>query len=103
MQNIRRAYSSNPHLSRVSQDSKTKFVPDRPGHDTRYAIDATKIMKEIKWKPVESFESGLKKTIKWYLDNSKWCERVLDGTYMRQRLGSKDCQHMIIVIASQAN
>ena len=63
------------------------FVKDRPGHDLRYAIDARKIQQELGWTPVESFETGLKKTVHWYLDNQTWCKRVQDGSYQRQRLG----------------
>ena len=63
------------------------FVKDRPGHDLRYAIDADKIQQELGWTPVESFETGLKKTVQWYLDNQAWCKRVQDGSYQRQRLG----------------
>lgn len=64
------------------------FVKDRPGHDIRYAIDASKIKKELNWTPVETFETGLKKTVQWYLENSNWCKRVQDGSYQRQRLGA---------------
>ena len=63
------------------------FVQDRPGHDRRYAIDAGKIARELGWKPVESFDSGLRKTVRWYLDNLSWCQRVQDGSYRRERLG----------------
>ena len=64
------------------------FVADRPGHDQRYAIDASKIEKELGWQPEETFETGLRKTVQWYLDNLEWCQHVLDGSYQRQRLGS---------------
>lgn len=64
------------------------FVADRPGHDVRYAIDATKINKELGWHPEETFESGILKTIQWYLDNQGWCKNVQDGSYQRERLGS---------------
>lgn len=64
------------------------FVKDRPGHDVRYAIDATKINKELGWHPKETFESGILKTIQWYLDNQTWCKNVQDGTYQRERLGA---------------
>ena len=64
------------------------FVKDRPGHDVRYAIDATKINKELGWQPEETFESGILKTIQWYLDNQAWCKNVQDGTYQRERLGA---------------
>jgi dTDP-glucose 4,6-dehydratase len=65
------------------------FVSDRPGHDVRYAIDAGKIERELGWKPVETFETGLRKTVEWYLANSEWCKRVQDGSYQRERLGKK--------------
>ncbi|MCM8539969.1 MAG: dTDP-glucose 4,6-dehydratase [Lentisphaeraceae bacterium] len=65
-----------------------KYVTDRPGHDTRYAIDAAKITNELGWKPEETFESGIRKTVEWYLTNSGWCQRVQDGSYSRERLGS---------------
>ncbi len=64
------------------------YVPDRPGHDLRYAIDASKIERELGWKPQETFETGLRKTVQWYLDNSKWWQRVLDGCYRGERLGT---------------
>lgn len=63
------------------------FVSDRPGHDTRYAIDASKIERELGWKPIETFESGLRKTVRWYLDNKRWWQRVLDGSYRLERIG----------------
>lgn len=62
-------------------------VADRPGHDMRYAIDASKIQKELGWVPEETFESGIKKTVQWYLDNLEWCRHVQDGSYQRERLG----------------
>ncbi|GGO79561.1 dTDP-glucose 4,6-dehydratase [Marinobacterium nitratireducens] len=62
-------------------------VQDRPGHDRRYAIDASKIHHELDWKPEETFESGIRKTVQWYLDNLDWCRRVQDGSYQRERLG----------------
>ncbi len=66
-----------------------KFVPDRPGHDTHYAINAAKIRKELGWQPQESFESGLEKTVQWYLDNQEWWQPILDGKYQGERLGIK--------------
>ena len=63
------------------------YVTDRAGHDVRYAIDASKIADELGWTPDETFESGIEKTVQWYLDNMTWCERVQDGSYMRERLG----------------
>lgn len=63
------------------------FVKDRPGHDLRYAIDAGKIERELGWTPKETFETGLRKTVQWYLDNMDWCRHVQDGSYRRERLG----------------
>lgn len=63
------------------------FVADRPGHDARYAIDSSKIRNELGWTPQESFESGLRKTVQWYLDNPRWLQRVLSGAYRGERLG----------------
>jgi len=63
------------------------FVKDRPGHDARYAIDASKIERELGWAPEETFETGLRKTVQWYLDNCGWWERVLSGAYLLERLG----------------
>ncbi len=63
------------------------FVPDRPGHDRRYAIDAGKIRRELGWQPRHTFESGLRETVRWYLDHRDWCEQVQQGKYARQRLG----------------
>ncbi|MEO4046310.1 dTDP-glucose 4,6-dehydratase [Pseudomonas sp. CAU 1711] len=63
------------------------FVKDRPGHDKRYAIDAGKIERELGWRPAESFESGIRKTVLWYLENSEWWQRVLSGDYRLDRLG----------------
>lgn len=64
------------------------YVQDRPGHDLRYAIDASKIERELGWVPQETFESGLRKTVQWYLANLEWCRRVQDGSYQGQRLGA---------------
>lgn len=64
------------------------YVTDRPGHDVRYAIDASKIARELGWKPAETFESGIRKTVEWYLANQKWWSRVLDGSYSFERLGT---------------
>jgi dTDP-glucose 4,6-dehydratase len=63
------------------------FVADRPGHDARYAIDASKMGRELGWTPRETFETGLRKTLAWYLANGRWCERVLSGAYRTERLG----------------
>jgi dTDP-glucose 4,6-dehydratase len=70
-----------PHADLIS------FVADRPGHDLRYAIDSSKIRQELGWAPRESFESGLALTVRWYLDNRKWWERILSGSYRTERLG----------------
>ena len=64
------------------------FVSDRPGHDIRYAIDASKIERDLGWRPIETFETGLAKTVQWYVDNRAWWQRVLDGSYRLQRLGN---------------
>jgi dTDP-glucose 4,6-dehydratase len=86
----RRPAASNPALVRRQKTSyralKT-FVPDRPGHDRRYAIDAGKIQSELGWKPRYTFEAGLRETIGWYLEHRGWCEAVQAGRYDRQRLG----------------
>jgi dTDP-glucose 4,6-dehydratase len=82
--------SDNESLKRQGKKSYLElkaFVPDRPGHDRRYAIDATKIHAELGWKPDWDFESGLAKTVRWYFDNRKWCETALAGKYQRERLG----------------
>ncbi|MBT3197161.1 MAG: dTDP-glucose 4,6-dehydratase [Gammaproteobacteria bacterium] len=63
------------------------YVADRPGHDQRYAIDASKIERELGWLPEETFESGIYKTVEWYLQNSEWCQHVMDGSYRGERLG----------------
>ncbi len=63
------------------------YVADRPGHDVRYAIDASKIERELGWAPEETFETGMRKTVQWYLDNKEWWEHVLDGSYQGERLG----------------
>lgn len=71
------------------------YVQDRPGHDLRYAIDAGKIERELGWVPDETFASGLRKTVKWYLGNREWCQRVQDGSYQGQRLGNSDFKDLI--------
>jgi dTDP-glucose 4,6-dehydratase len=65
------------------------YVQDRPGHDMRYAIDASKIQRELNWTPEETFETGIRKTVEWYLINQDWCRRVQDGSYQRERLGTR--------------
>ena len=78
----------SPRNDGKSYREQITFVKDRPGHDLRYAIDASKIEKELGWVPAESFESGIMKTVEWYLHNLDWCKRVTDGSYRRERLGS---------------
>jgi len=68
-------------------EEQITYVADRPGHDMRYAIDASKIGLELGWKPEETFESGIRKTVNWYLENQEWCQHVQDGSYQRERLG----------------
>lgn len=68
-------------------ENQITFVKDRPGHDRRYAIDASKIKQELGWHPQETFESGIRKTIRWYLDNEKWVADIISGKYQCQRLG----------------
>jgi dTDP-glucose 4,6-dehydratase len=69
------------------RESLIEFVADRPGHDRRYAIDASKLQNELGWKPSVSFETGIARTVDWYLDNQPWVKRVLDGSYRMERLG----------------
>jgi dTDP-glucose 4,6-dehydratase len=70
-----------------SRRSLKTFVPDRPGHDRRYAIDASKISRELGWAPARTFETGLRETVRWYLEHRGWCEHVQSGGYGRERLG----------------
>ncbi|MGE8361788.1 dTDP-glucose 4,6-dehydratase [Pseudomonas sp.] len=77
----------SPRQPGGSYAEQITFVTDRPGHDQRYAIDAGKIERELGWTPQETFDSGLRKTVRWYLDNLDWCRRVQDGSYQRERLG----------------
>ena len=72
---------------KLSYAEQITFVNDRPGHDRRYAIDASKMSKELNWEPVETFDTGLRKTVQWYLKNQAWCNNVQDGSYQRERLG----------------
>ncbi|MGX9938307.1 dTDP-glucose 4,6-dehydratase [Acinetobacter pseudolwoffii] len=76
-----------PQANGQAYASLITFVKDRPGHDLRYAIDATKIQNELGWTPTETFETGIRKTVQWYLNNLDWCHRVQDGSYQRERLG----------------
>ena len=70
-----------PHANLIT------FVADRPGHDARYAIDASKIERELGWRPAETFETGLRRTVAWYLENDEWCRDVQSGGYRQERLG----------------
>jgi dTDP-glucose 4,6-dehydratase len=76
-----------PREDGSKRENQITFVQDRPGHDFRYAIDASKVTGELGWKPRESFASGLRKTVTWYLENKDWWEPILDGRYAGQRLG----------------
>lgn len=76
-----------PQVNNQPYETLISFVKDRPGHDLRYAIDASKIKQDLGWVPEESFETGIRKTVEWYLNNLEWCRRVQDGSYQRERLG----------------
>jgi len=76
-----------PGLPHAPCSSLIQFVADRPGHDRRYAIDASKIARELGWQPRENFTSGLRSTVQWYLDHRDWVERITSGKYRRERLG----------------
>lgn len=78
-----------PRPSGQVYESLITYVKDRPGHDLRYAINATKMQRELNWRPIETFETGIRKTVEWYLENLEWCRRVQDGSYQRERLGVK--------------
>ena len=78
-----------PRSDRKSYREQISFVADRPGHDFRYAIDASKLRRELGWQPQESFESGIANTIRWYLDNEHWWRPILSGAYGGERLGLK--------------
>ena len=76
-----------PRADGIQYESLITFVKDRPGHDLRYAIDASKIANELNWTPKETFDSGIRKTVEWYLSNTEWCSRVQNGSYQRQKIG----------------
>jgi dTDP-glucose 4,6-dehydratase len=78
---------SNRALAVSSYHELKRFVPDRPGHDRRYAIDATRIRRELGWVPRHTFEQGLAATAQWYVAHLDWCTQVQQGRYERQRLG----------------
>ena len=78
-----------PRLNGSSYSELIKYVPDRPGHDFRYAVDTSKINNDLGWSTVETFETGIQKTIRWYLDNEIWWKNIQNGTYNQERLGTK--------------
>lgn len=78
---------SRPKTDGTKYESQITFVKDRPGHDKRYAIDASKIRNELGWEPEQTFETGIKMTVQWYLDSHKWVQDIIDGTYQCERLG----------------
>jgi len=78
-----------PREDRRSYREQITFVTDRPGHDLRYAIDASKIKRELGWTPKQDHTSGFRKTVQWYLDNTAWTQQILDGSYQLERLGSQ--------------
>ena len=77
-----------PRADGNPRNSQITYVKDRPGHDRRYAIDASKLKSELGWAPAHSFEQGIADTVDWYLDNQPWVQRVLDGSYRLERIGS---------------
>ena len=80
--------SRRPLADGSKRESLITFVKDRPGHDRRYAIDSSKLQNELGWKPSQTFESGIEHTVDWYLNNQAWSDRVLDGSYRMERLGT---------------
>ena len=76
-----------PPISAGRRDALVTFVADRPGHDYRYAIDSSKVERELGWRPRENFDTGLRRTVEWYLANPGWCDRVQSGAYRGERLG----------------
>ena len=78
--------AERPELKRTAEDLIT-FVTDRPGHDRRYAIDCGKIERELGWQPLETFATGLRKSVRWYLDNAAWVKEIEEKKYNLERLG----------------
>ena len=78
---------ANPALRGKAYSDLKTFVPDRPGHDRRYAIDAAKIRRELGWAPRHTFEEGIAQTVRWYVEHRDWCGQVQQGRYDRSRLG----------------
>jgi dTDP-glucose 4,6-dehydratase len=81
--------SIRPRADGKSYKEQISFVADRPGHDFRYAIDASKLRRDLGWTPQQTFESGIGRTIRWYLDNEAWWRPILGGAYAGERLGLK--------------
>jgi dTDP-glucose 4,6-dehydratase len=79
-----------PRADGVARETQVTYVKDRPGHDRRYAIDASKLKRELGWRPTVDFESGMARTVDWYLDNPGWVAKVLDGSYRLERIGVVD-------------
>jgi len=76
-----------PRADGAPRQSQITYVKDRPGHDRRYAIDASKLKRELGWAPTVDFEAGIARTVDWYLDNPDWVAKVLDGSYRLERIG----------------
>ena len=77
----------SPRSDGQSFRTQITFVADRPGHDFRYAVNPGKILRELGWEPQRTFESGIRETVQWYLDNKSWWQPIIDGSYSGQRLG----------------
>jgi dTDP-glucose 4,6-dehydratase len=77
-----------PRADGQPRESQITYVKDRPGHDRRYAIDASKLKSELGWAPSRSFEQGIEETVDWYLQHQDWVQRVLDGSYRLERIGT---------------